>query len=137
MILLSGFFASRNNLSVAAATAISATLVGIIHGILFWLLRRRQRSVRQEAIDQIREMLEDLVKNRIQTIKMSLYIAQAHRPEEEERIQQSFERVYQILREMNHLVDHISEESLTSWRHRYQQTLRYIESADELTNNRS
>jgi hypothetical protein len=55
VILLSGFVASRSAFSLETATAVSATLV--IHGILFWLLRRRQRQVRREAIGQIREML--------------------------------------------------------------------------------
>jgi uncharacterized membrane protein (Fun14 family) len=114
VILLSGFVASRSAFSLETATAVSATLVGVIHGILFWLLRRRQRWVRQEAIRQIREMLEDLGKNRLQTIKMSLYMVQARQPEQEERTRKSFDRVYQILAEMSTLIDHISEESLAA-----------------------
>ncbi|MFS8851432.1 hypothetical protein NW832_01365 [Synechococcus sp. R5-16] len=139
VILLSGFVASRSAFkdsvpltrTVEMATAVSATLVGVIHGILFWLLRRRQRWVRQEAIRQIREMLEDLGKNRLQTIKMSLYMVQARQPEQEERTRQSFDRVYQILAEMSTLIDHISEESLAGWRHRYRQTLQRVESESQ------
>lgn len=131
VILLSGFVASRSAFSLETATAVSATLVGVVHGILFWLLRRRQRWVRQEAIRQIREMLEDLGKNRLQTIKMSLYMVQARQPEQEERARQSFDRVYQILAEMSTLIDHISEESLAGWRHRYRQTLQRVESESQ------
>lgn len=131
VILLSGFVASRSAFSLETATAVSATLVGVIHGILFWLLRRRQRQVRREAIGQIREMLEDLGKNRLQTIKMSLYMVQARQPEQEERTRQSFDRVYQILAEMSTLIDHISEESLADWRHRYRQTLQRVESESQ------
>jgi hypothetical protein len=131
VILLSGFVASRSAFSLETATAVSATLVGVIHGILFWLLRRRQRWVRQEAIGQIREMLEDLGKNRLQTIKMSLYMVQIHQPEQEERTRKSFDRVYQILAEMSTLIDHISEESLADWRHRYRQTLQRVESESQ------
>jgi len=131
VILLSGFVASRSAFSLETATAVSATLVGVIHGILFWLLRRRQRQVRREAIGQIREMLEDLGKNRLQTIKMSLYMVQARQPEQEERTRQSFDRVYQILAEMSTLIDHISEESLAGWRHRYRQTLQRVESESQ------
>lgn len=131
VILLSGFVASRSAFSLETATAVSATLVGVIHGILFWLLRRRQRQVRREAIGQIREMIEDLGKNRLQTIKMSLYMVQARQPEQEERTRQSFDRVYQILAEMSTLIDHISEESLADWRHRYRQTLQRVESESQ------
>ncbi|MGY4592205.1 putative membrane protein (Fun14 family) [Thermostichus sp. MS-CIW-40] len=131
VILLSGFVASRSAFSLETATAVSATLVGVVHGILFWLLRRRQRQVRREAIGQIREMLEDLGKNRLQTIKMSLYMVQIHQPEQEERTRKSFDRVYQILAEMSTLIDHISEESLADWRHRYRQTLQRVESESQ------
>lgn len=131
VILLSGFVASRSAFSLETATAVSATLVGVVHGILFWLLRRRQRQVRREAIGQIREMLEDLGKNRLQTIKMSLYMVQARQPEQEERTRKSFDRVYQILAEMSTLIDHISEESLADWRHRYRQTLQRVESESQ------
>jgi uncharacterized membrane protein (Fun14 family) len=131
VILLSGFVASRSAFSLETATAVSATLVGVVHGILFWLLRRRQRQVRREAIGQIREMLEDLGKNRLQTIKMSLYMVQARQPEQEERTRKSFDRVYQILAEMSTLIDHISEESLAGWRHRYRQTLQRVESESQ------
>ncbi|MFS8887352.1 hypothetical protein NW823_03175 [Synechococcus sp. R55.1] len=131
VILLSGFVASRSAFSLETATAVSAILVGVIHGILFWLLRRRQRQVRREAIGQIREMLEDLGKNRLQTIKMSLYMVQARQPEQEERTRKSFDRVYQILAEMSTLIDHISEESLADWRHRYRQTLQRVESESQ------
>jgi uncharacterized membrane protein (Fun14 family) len=131
VILLSGFVASPSAFSLETATAVSATLVGVIHGILFWLLRRRQRQVRREAIRQIREMLEDLGKNRLQTIKMSLYMVQARQPEQEERTRKSFDRVYQILAEMSTLIDHISEESLADWRHRYRQTLQRVESESQ------
>ena len=131
VILLSGFVASRSAFSLETATAVSATLVGVVYGILFWLLRRRQRQVRREAIGQIREMLEDLGKNRLQTIKMSLYMVQIHQPEQEERTRKSFDRVYQILAEMSTLIDHISEESLAGWRHRYRQTLQRVESESQ------
>ena len=87
--------------------------------------------MRREAIGQIREMLEDLGKNRLQTIKMSLYMVQARQPEQEERTRQSFDRVYQILVEMSTLIDHISEESLADWRHRYRQTLQRVESESQ------
>ena len=87
--------------------------------------------MRREAIGQIREMLEDLGKNRLQTIKMSLYMVQIHQPEQEERTRKSFDRVYQILAEMSTLIDHISEESLAGWRHRYRQTLQRVESESQ------
>lgn len=127
LIFLIGIIASPIGIPFWIATAISATMVGIIHGILFWLLRRRQRRVRQEAIGQIREMLEDLAKNRLQTIKMSLHMIQLQQPDLEEQVQKKFDKVYEMIQDVTVIVDHISHESLVHWRHRYQQTIGRIE----------
>ncbi|MCF2972703.1 hypothetical protein L1047_16020 [Synechococcus sp. Nb3U1] len=127
LIFLIGIIASQMRISFWIATAISATMVGIIHGILFWLLRRRQRRVRQEAIEQIREMLEDLIKNRLQTIKMSLHIVQLQQPDLEKQTQKKFDKAYEMIQEIKVVIDCISDESLVHWRHRYQQTIGRIE----------
>jgi len=54
---------------VAAITAIG---VGLLHGPIFWVIRRRQRVVRQQSIEEIREMLGDVVKNKLSVIDMYL-----------------------------------------------------------------
>lgn len=127
LILLVGMIADQNGIPFWLATAICAIGVGIIHGILFWLLRQRQRQVRQRAIAEIREMLEDLAKNRLATIKMSLHMVQLQQPEQEGQIQRKFDRVYEILQELTGIIDHISDESLVHWRHCYQQTIARVE----------
>ncbi|MEN9240066.1 MAG: hypothetical protein Q6J68_04850 [Thermostichales cyanobacterium SZTDM-1c_bins_54] len=122
VILLVGIISSYYGIPFWVATAIGATAVGIVHGVLFWLLRRQQRRVRQQAIREIREMLEDLMQNRLQTIRMSLSMVQLQHPGQQD-IKEKFDNVYKTLKEISSIVGHISEESLISWQHRYLQTL--------------
>ena len=44
----------------------------MLHGGIFWAIRRRQRRIRQQAILEIREMLADVVKNQLAIIGMWL-----------------------------------------------------------------
>jgi len=47
--------------------AITATAVGIIHGILFFIVRHRQRESRQRVIHDVRK-LSDVVCNQLQVV---------------------------------------------------------------------
>jgi hypothetical protein len=41
--------------------AVCAVAVGVIHGILFYIVRAKQRKARQSQVFSIREMLDDMV----------------------------------------------------------------------------
>lgn len=125
-ILLAGLLGSNTELQFWKVTAVAAVVVGILHGVLFWLIRRRQRLVRAEAIEQVQDMLEDLIKNKLQVIKMTLYMAKL-RQEGANGQSQNFQQAYEMLRNISDIVDHLSEESLSRWRDRYQQTLQRVE----------
>ena len=60
-------------------TAIIAIAVGTIHGVLFWVVRRRQRQIRRESVRAIQAMLADVVKNRLTAIDM--YLPEGEDPE--------------------------------------------------------
>jgi len=45
--------------------AITALLVGVVHGAVFWLVRRQQQRIRQSLIGEIRPMLADQIKGRL------------------------------------------------------------------------
>lgn len=53
-------FGSADN--VWHLAALLALGVSVVHGGIFWLVRRRQRTVRLQAIAEIREMMADRVK---------------------------------------------------------------------------
>jgi hypothetical protein len=48
--------------------AICAVAVGVIHGILFYLVRSKQRKARNSEVFSIRDMLDDVLKNRLTTV---------------------------------------------------------------------
>jgi len=95
--------------------AITATLVGVIHGLLFWLVRRRQREVRRAAIAELQWMLQDIVNNQLAVIQAMADLREAT-PAEAKRasayIAKSVGTISEALR-------HLSEESLRNWRSRY------------------
>jgi uncharacterized membrane protein SirB2 len=101
--------------AVWTVAAITAVVVGVLHGIIFWLIRRRQRQIRAHAIAQIREMLHDVVKNQLAIISLSAQLSGAQE-RHQQRIEASVKRIEEAL-------THISEESLLKWQAHYEHTL--------------
>ena len=94
--------------------AVTALLISVLHGLIFYVVRRRQRAVRQRAILEIREMMADLVKNDLAVIGMW-----AQTGERGTAYERRVASTHQALREIGEKVDGLSEESLRSWRLRY------------------
>jgi uncharacterized protein (DUF58 family) len=99
-------------------TAIIAIAVGTIHGVIFWVVRRRQRQIRRRSIQQIQQMLADVVKNRLTAIDMYL-------PEEDdpEMVRQEVDGIRTSIREIATHVDNLSEETLEDWEEKYEEAL--------------
>lgn len=93
--------------------ALIAVGVGVLHGFIFWAVRRRQRQVRRQSIHEIRVMLEDVIKNKLTAIEMYL-------PETEE---QRLEGIRTSIEEIAQEVDSLSEESLEGWKEHYDKAL--------------
>jgi len=100
-------------------TAIIAIAVGTLHGVIFWVVRRRQRQIRRESIREIRAMLADVVKNRLTAIDM--YLPEGEDPE---MVRQEVEGIRTSVREIADHVDALSEETLQDWEEKYDETLR-------------
>jgi hypothetical protein len=50
---------------------ITAVGISVLHGVLFWIVRRRQRQLRRELIDAMRPMLSDRIKNLLTVVLMA------------------------------------------------------------------
>lgn len=94
--------------------AVIAVGVGTLHGFIFWAVRRRQRQVRRQSIREIREMLADVVKNKLAAISMYL-------PEEEnqELVKQELDGIRASIEDIAEEVDSLSESSLKGWKNHY------------------
>lgn len=103
-------------------TALTALGVGVLHGLIFWLVRRRQRQIRREAIREIRVMLSDIVNNQLAVILTSAS-QMPSRPEE----QQLLAEIGTSIDTVSRLVQDLSEESLQAWQRRYAGSLRALQ----------
>lgn len=94
--------------------AITATLVGLIHGMLFWVVRRRQRQVRATIIAELRAMLKDRVNNQMMTLlgEVTLQTGASDDGMVEETIHLHAQHIQKLL-------NGLSEETLRAWQQRY------------------
>lgn len=103
------------NADVWQVAAVTALAVSVLHGFIFWAVRRRQRRLRNEAIHEIREMLADTVKNQLAVIGLWL---QTGDPDSDFEVQ--LEGINDSIDKISSMVDGLSEESLRSWKLRYE-----------------
>ncbi|MBC8039116.1 MAG: hypothetical protein H7Y06_01090 [Opitutaceae bacterium] len=97
---------------IAAVTAIA---VGIIHGLIFWLVRRRQHHIRRRALAEAKRMLKDIVNNQLCVIQFSADLQNRdHAP-----IKDAHARITASVGHINAALNEISEESLDLWKKKY------------------
>ena len=99
---------------VATLTALA---VSVIHGMIFWIVRRRQRMIRTEALAEIKEVLADVVRNDLAAI--ALYLPS----ENEATLREHLDGVNATLADVAAKVDGLSEERLASWKGRYESSV--------------
>ncbi len=92
---------------VAALTAAGTAL---LHGLIFWTIRRKQRQVRADHIGEIREMLQDVIRDQFAIINMVVRDPSMHHVKEKTAI------LDESMARIGHLVDTLNEESLTTWK---------------------
>ncbi|MCS6988450.1 MAG: hypothetical protein NZM06_02925 [Chloroherpetonaceae bacterium] len=113
MVVPSLFSTSETDLVAARAT--TAILVGVLHGVIFFVIRHRQRQVREATIDEIRAMLKDVINNHLTVISVSAAGSS--------NVAKATERIKTASANISEALDNISEESLSSWKSRYSSAL--------------
>lgn len=91
--------------------AITATAVGVVHGLLFWFIRRRQRELRRAAITEIQGMLQEVITNQLAVIRAMAELKH-ERPAEAQR---AATYIGQAVTAISDSLRHIDEESLKTW----------------------
>ena len=107
-----GVSAEANSWMLAAITA---TAVGIIHGVIFWLVRRRQRLIRRHALTEVSRMLKDIVNNQLCVIQFTADL----QSKEQVVIKDAHARISTSVHQINVALNNISEESLSMWKGKY------------------
>lgn len=95
--------------------AVTATAVGVIHGLLFWVIRRRQREARHAAIKDMQAVLQDVVNNQLAVIQAMADLRQS-RPEEAQR---ACGYISQAVTSISDSLKHMDEDRIKSWRLKY------------------
>ncbi len=96
------------------AAAITAIAVGVIHGLLFWAVRSRQRRVREAVLKEIQAMLSDIINNQLTIIESSNHLdaKESNRPKSVSSISEAVQTISSSLK-------NLSAESLRKWQIRY------------------
>ncbi len=113
ILLVPQFFALEQR---AWAVAVSAVLVGVVHGLLFWLVRRRQRLIREAVVEDLRRMLQDRINNKLQVLLLHASATGAESAAEDGR---RLREISESIREVSVFLDRLSLQSLGNWRQRY------------------
>jgi hypothetical protein len=98
--------------------AITATLVGIIHGVLFWLIRRRQREIRRIVITDVQAMLKDIIDNQLKLILAMSNLREVHA----EETKRAGDYISRSVSTISDALQHMSDESLHKWIVKYRTT---------------
>ncbi len=89
--------------------AIAAMIIGITHGILFFVVRARQRAVRHQAIRDVSHMLQERVTSYVDIVtRLSQSDNSGHQ-----------QMARQAAGDLAELVNTLSEDSLASWQSRH------------------
>ncbi len=107
VIVLAGWLLGgpANHWKVTAYTAIA---VGVLHGVIFWTVRRRQRHVREQTLQEAHAMLRDGIQKQV----AALLMMDATAGEEQRR---RLDGVFDSMVLLDHLLDSLSSERLRAW----------------------
>ena len=105
--------------SSRAVAAITATLVGVIHGVLFWIVRNRQRRMREETLADAEAMLRDVIMNQLSIIRLGVEL---HAPPSADT-KQAVLKLGTAIDVIYEAIDDLSGEKLARWQARYHRTI--------------
>ena len=89
VVVVAVVFAVFRNVAAWKAAAISAVGVGVLHGIIFFIVRSAQRRARRAAVTAIRHTFDDLVRNKLQVVLFATEIQdQDWRPAAQRAVQE-------------------------------------------------
>jgi hypothetical protein len=90
------------------ATAYTAIAVGVLHGVIFWTVRRRQRLVREQTLREAHAMLRDGIHKQV----AALLTMDAAASEAQKR---RLDGVFDSMILLDHLLGSLSSERLRAW----------------------
>lgn len=89
-------------------TAWLAIFIGVLHGLIFWSVHRRQRYVRDHTLAQVRAMLRDDIHKQVAAL-----LSMDTRATERQRVQ--LDGVFDSMILLDHMLESLSTERLHTW----------------------
>lgn len=102
------------------AVAVTATAVGLIHGLIFFAVRHRQRSIRHQTIREMQLLVDDLVRNQLAVISLSTEIASDMETLDTDELHAWARQAYAAARKIDQGLKEIDSDGLTRTAGRYQ-----------------
>lgn len=97
--------------------AIAAVIITMVHGLILWLVRRRQRNIRREVVKDVKVMLGDRINNNLTKISMGVNPMNKTGDENPGTYQ---EIVHDSVNVISELLDNLSETELDLWKEKYE-----------------
>lgn len=101
------------------STLISSLLVVLLYFVFLAQIKKRERSIREQAIQDIRRMLRDVVNNKLSVIMINASLTQTISEDDARKIQSVLETVQKISDDLENL----SIDSVDLWRKKYRNPL--------------
>jgi len=89
-------------------TALVAITVGVVHGLIFWSVHRRQRYVRDHTVAQVRAMLRDDIHKQVAAL-----LTMDSQATDRQRMQ--LDGVFDSMILLDHMLESLSTERLRVW----------------------
>ena len=101
------------------STLISSLLVVLLYFVFLAQMKKRERSIREQAIQDIRRMLRDVVNNKLSVIMINASLTQTISEDDARKVQSVLETVQKISDDLENL----SIDSVDRWRKKYRNPL--------------
>lgn len=101
------------------STLISSLLVVSLYFIFLAQVKKRERSIREQAIQDIRRMLRDVVNNKLSVIMINASLTQTISEDDARKVQSVLDTVQKISDDLENL----SIDSVDLWRKKYRNPL--------------
>lgn len=96
-------------------TLLSSLLVVLIYFVFISQVKKWERAIREQAVQEIRRMLRDVVNNKLSVIMINASLAQAISDEDARKLRSVMDTVQKISDDLENL----STDSLDLWRKKY------------------
>lgn len=101
------------------STLISSLLAVLLYFVFLAQIKKRERSIREQAIQDIRRMLRDVVNNKLSVIMINASLTQTISEDDARKIQSVLDTVQKISDDLENL----SIDSVDLWRKKYRNPL--------------